>query len=197
MAPRLQQALEHEVVGDAVFAAGDAGETGAELVGAEVGEEAELTEVDAEDGRLAITHLAGGAEDGAVAAEHEDQVGGEAGQVHFLAEVVEDDLGVLAQERQQSFGLLGDAGTIAIAEDEDAHGSLRTSKRSFGVPIRKGRPLNMRQGTADKVLVRVVYHAADGCRTCRSGSRTTFSIRRSNMPPTSMCEHVTCRGNTD
>ena len=109
------------MAGDAVFAAGDAGETVAQLGGAEVGEEAELAEVDAEDGRLAVAHLAGGAEDGAVAAEDEREVGGQAGQVGFLAEVVEDDFGVFAQQRQQAFGLLGDAGTMAIAEDEDAH----------------------------------------------------------------------------
>ena len=109
------------MAGDAVFAAGDAGEAVAQLVGAEVGEKAELAEIDAEDGRLVIAHLAGGAEDGAVAAEDEGEVGGQGGQVGFLAEVVEDDFGVFAQQRQQAFGLLGDAGPMAIAEDEDTH----------------------------------------------------------------------------
>ena len=109
------------MVGDAVFAAGDAGKTGTQLIGAEVGEEAELAEVDAEDGRLAVAHLAGGAEDGAVAAEDEGEVGGQAGQVAFLAAGQEDDFGVLAQERQQALGLLGDAGAMAVAQDEDTH----------------------------------------------------------------------------
>ena len=49
--------------------------TSPQFVGAEVGQEAELAEVDAEHRRLAIAHLPGGPEDGPVAAEHQGQVG--------------------------------------------------------------------------------------------------------------------------
>ena len=100
----------------------DAGKAAAQLVGAEVGEEAESAEVDAEDRRLAIAHLPGGAEDGAVAAEDEGQVGGQAARSLSWSEIEQDDFGVLAEERQQALRLLGDAGTMAVAEDEDAHG---------------------------------------------------------------------------
>src|SRR5205814_6959768 len=100
LAGPVYDALEHEVPCDAVLAAGDGRETVAQLGRAEVGEEAELAQVDAEDGRLPVAHLAGGPQNGAVAAEDEREVGGQAGQLLFLAEVAEDDFGVLAQERQ-------------------------------------------------------------------------------------------------
>ena len=67
----------------------------AQLVGAEVGEEAEPAEVDAEDGQLAVAHLPGGAEDGPVAAEDERQFGVDAGQVGLLEQIDEDDVDVL------------------------------------------------------------------------------------------------------
>src|SRR5919197_820462 len=45
----LDHALEHQVPGDAEVAPDHAGQAGAQLVGPDVGEEAELAEVDAED----------------------------------------------------------------------------------------------------------------------------------------------------
>ena len=130
---RFDDALEHEMAGDAVLAARYAGETVAQLGGAEVGEKAELAEIDAEDGRLLIAHLPGGAQDGAVAAEDEGKVGGQTGEIGLLMQVAEDDVGVFAQKRREAFGLFGDAGTMCVAEDEDTH------RLAFPRPIRSGR----------------------------------------------------------
>ena len=93
-----------------------------DLVQAQIGEEAELTEVDAEDGHLAVTHLTRGAKDGAVAAEDEREIGLECGEVQALIEVESDDFPERPQERSQSLGLRADAGLGTVAEDEKAHG---------------------------------------------------------------------------
>jgi len=124
----LDEALIHEVVRDTRLAADDTGEDLAQLVGAEVGEEAEFAEVDAEDRNLTIAHLPGGAEDGTVAAEDERQIGLDVTEVVRLGEVEDDDVAVLSEERQETFRLLADAGALAVAEDHHAHGKSSSGK---------------------------------------------------------------------
>src|SRR5579885_795028 len=55
----LDQALEHEMLGDAIVALDDAGKDVAQFFRAEVGQKTEPTEIDAEHGRLMVAHLAG------------------------------------------------------------------------------------------------------------------------------------------
>src|SRR5262245_32527331 len=104
-------------MGHAVLTAEDMPECFAELLRAEVGEEAELAEIDAEDRCLAVGHLADSAEDGTVAAEDESEVGADAGEVFRLQEIKNRDLTVLAEKRQQALGLLDHASPLAIAQD--------------------------------------------------------------------------------
>src|SRR5262249_17023555 len=123
----LDDALEHQVAGDAVIAPDDLGEDGPQLVRAEVGEEPELAEVDAEDGRLPVAHLPGRPQGGAAAAEQQRDVGRVGAEVLDLEQVVDDDPAVLDEERHQPIGLLPHARTVRVTQKKDSHGSLTTT----------------------------------------------------------------------
>src|SRR5208283_3651259 len=102
---------------------------GAQLVGAEVGEEAEPAEVDAEYRSLPVPHLPPGAEDGTVAAEDEGDVGRHLAEVALLAQVDGYDLAVLLEKRQQPVGFFSDPRTSCVAQDENAHDRFPWSGR--------------------------------------------------------------------
>ncbi len=110
-------AFEHEVLRDAEVVVDDAGETGPQLLGRQVGEEAEPAEVDAEDWCLLVAHLPGGAEDGPVAAKDQSQVGVVGSEVGLLLQVLDDDHAVLPEEGPQPLQLLAHTGSPAVAQN--------------------------------------------------------------------------------
>src|ERR1019366_8615190 len=69
-------ALEHEMPSGTKVLRQDLQETFVEIVGMNVGQEAESAEVDAQYGDLGIAHLPRRTQDGAVAAEYEREIGG-------------------------------------------------------------------------------------------------------------------------
>src|SRR5262245_25528010 len=126
----LDEALVHEVVRYVRLAVGDAGKDLAKLVGGEVGEEAELAEVDGKGRNRTVAQLPCGAKDGTIAAEDERQVRLDGTEVLRLGEVEDNDLAELSEEGQETFRLLADAGPLAVAEDHHAHGKSSSGRAS-------------------------------------------------------------------
>ena len=131
-------AFEHQVRGDAIIARRRFAAGSLERVDAQVGEKAELAEVDAEDRNLAIAHLPGGPEDGPVAAEDERDVGVFATQIGGAIEIEDDDLAELFESRHEPLRLFADARLIRIAEDVEPH-LLRRIARDAPFPRHRRR----------------------------------------------------------
>jgi hypothetical protein len=112
------------VLDDAIIAAEDLAEGVAEFFGEEVGEETEMSEVDAEDGALGFPHLAADAEDGTVAPEDDDEVGffpGESG-VFGPAGFEEFDTGPGFDEGNELLSFLDEVGESRHREEEEIEG---------------------------------------------------------------------------
>jgi hypothetical protein len=119
---RFDDAFEHEVLGDAEFLEQDMDEALIEVARMDVGEKAEPAEIDAENGNLTVTHLPGRAENGAVAAEDEGEIGArERRQVLLLAQIDQQHLGLFAQERQPALDLRDHAWPFCVSEHVNLH----------------------------------------------------------------------------
>src|SRR6516225_1563359 len=119
------------MAGGAIFAVDDAGETGAELVGTEVGEEAEFAEVDAENRPLVVAHLPGGAENGAVAAQDNGQICRHGAEVALLQEIDNGNGAVAFEKGNELVRFFPDPRFVGIAQYEDAAWH-RSSPGAFG-----------------------------------------------------------------
>ena len=111
--------------GDRELALDQLGELRLELVGREVGEEAEAAEVHAHERDLLAAEPAGGAEERAVAAKDEDGVGLDLAEHLAAVGVDADELDLLLDvgERGVEEGLDRRAGFVG--DDEEAHGERR------------------------------------------------------------------------
>src|SRR5207247_1167196 len=98
-------ALEHEVAGSAIVAGDDVRDGGADLIGRDVSEEAELAEVDAQDGDLLATHLSRRPQDCPVAAQHQRDLRRMGREVFALLQVEDHDFALLAPEGPSLLGL--------------------------------------------------------------------------------------------
>src|SRR5262249_45989603 len=88
------RALVHQMPRHRIFAADDARQQLPAFLKPQIGEKAELPEIDAEHWTLPVSHLPRRSQDGAVAAEHQSDFSVVTAQVHLLRQVYRHDLAV-------------------------------------------------------------------------------------------------------
>src|SRR5579862_9411139 len=94
----IDDALEHEMLRNAVCLLEDLQEASGKILRRDVGKEAEPAEIDAEHRNLAIAHLASGAENRPIAAEDEGDIGARMlGEVELLPQIDEQHLDLLLE----------------------------------------------------------------------------------------------------